>query len=207
MDAFLDLAWEYIATGFSLLGTTMFRLLEHLHFLGPLLLVTLLAFLTVALTKFLKTKLVTRRYVELEKEYQHWFGLRQEALKCEDREKGRRLARNIDQAQLNKAYYDYFFEGFLLNLVRKVIPIFFMFAFINEFYRPERMVEMFGREYVLQLPAAGGQPILVGAVFWYVISLLAGYLLWFLLKTVITRKKTKHQPPVHQTAVNGCLAE
>ena len=39
--------------------------------------------------------------------------LRQEAMACEDREKGKALARNIDQAQLNKAYYDYFFEGFV----------------------------------------------------------------------------------------------
>ena len=54
-----------------------------------------------------------------------------------------------------------------------------MFAFINEFYRPASMLENFGTQYVLQIPSSSGDPILVGTVFCYFISLLTGYLLWF----------------------------
>lgn len=178
MDAFLDRAWEYIAAGLSFLGESFYALLQNFHFLGPALLITLLALGTVTVTKILSKLIITRRYLELEKEYQHWFQLRQEAMTCEDREKGKRMARNIDQAQLNRAYYDYFFEGFLLNIVRRIIPIFFMFGFINEFYRAENMVAVFGREYVMRLPTTSGEPLLAGAVFWYILSLLGCYLGW-----------------------------
>lgn len=187
MEAFLDTVWEYIAAAMAFLGESLYALLQNLHFLGPALLITLLAFCTVALTKFLSRRIVTKRYLELEEEYQHWFQLRQEAMKFEDSEKGRRMARNIDQAQLNKAYYDYFFEGFLLNIVRRIIPIFFMFGFINEFYKPENMIASFGREYVMQMPTTGAEPLQVGAVFWYVLSLLGVYLGWALLKKPLKR--------------------
>lgn len=187
MDAFLDRAWEYIATGIAFIGESLYALLQNFHFLGPALLITLLAFCTVAVTKLLGKYIITRRYLELEKEYQHWFQLRQEAMACEDKEKGRRMARNIDQAQLNRAYYDYFFEGFLLNIVRRIIPIFFMFGFINEFYRAENMTAVFGREYVMQLPTTSGEPMLVGAVFWYILSLLACYLGWAIARRVLRK--------------------
>lgn len=187
MDAFLDKAWEYIAAGLSFLGESFYALLQNFHFLGPAVLITLMAFCTVAVTKFLGKHIITSRYLELEKEYQHWFQLRQEAMTCEDRDKGRRMARNIDQAELNRAYYDYFFEGFLLNIVRRILPIFFMFGFINEFYRPENMTAVFGREYVMQLPTTSGEPLLAGAVFWYILSLLAGYLFWAIARRVFRK--------------------
>ncbi len=178
MDVFLDNLWDYLAGAISFVGESLFGILENFHFLGPAVLISLLAFATVCVTKLLSRWILTRRYIELEKEYMHWFELRQEAMKCEDSEKGKRMARNIDKAELNKAYYDYFFEGFMLGVARKVIPIFFMFAFINEFYRPERMLEYFGREFVFQLSASNGEPVMVGAVFWYIVSLLTGYILW-----------------------------
>ncbi|WP_163337557.1 hypothetical protein [Desulfopila sp. IMCC35008] len=194
MDAFLDRAWEHIAAGLSFLGESFYALLQNFHFLGPALLITLLALGTVAVTKVLSKLIITRRYLELEKEYQHWFQLRQEAMTCEDREKGRRMARNIDQAQLNRAYYDYFFEGFLLNIVRRIIPIFFMFGFINEFYKAENMVAVFGREYVMQLPTTSGEPLLAGAVFWYILSLLGCYLGWAIVGRAL-RKGTGLNSP------------
>ncbi|WP_028585805.1 hypothetical protein [Desulfogranum mediterraneum] len=190
MDALLDTLWEYLAAGFSLAGDSLFSLLQHLHLLGPPVLISLLAVGTVLLTKLLNRLIITRRYLELEKIYHHWLQLRQEAMQCADRDKGSRMARNIDQAELNKAYYDYFFEGLLLGIARKVLPIFFVFAFINEYYRPEQMLELFGREYLLRLGTGSGEPILIGAVFWYFISLLCTYLCWSLAGALAGKVRT-----------------
>jgi len=181
MDAVLDTLWEYLATGFQFLGESFFSVLQHMHFLGPFVLITFLALCTVGVTKFLNRVIITKRYIKLEKNFNYWVQVRDEATKCDDREKGKRMARNIDQAELNRAYYDYFFEGLLLGLARRIIPIFFMFAFINEFYRPESMLEIFGRQYVLQIPSSSGEPLIVGTIFCYFSSLLTGYLLWFIV--------------------------
>ena len=181
MDYYLDLAWEQIALGLQSTGDFLFSLLQHLHFLGPALVIFLQAAFTVCVTTFLNKIIVTKRYIVLEKEYYHWFNLRQEAMKCEDREKGRRLARNIDQAELNRAYYDYFFEGLLLGIVRRVIPIFFVFGFINTYYTPAELVRLFGKGYVAQLGGMSGEPLLAGAPFFYFLSLVVCYLLWSLI--------------------------
>jgi uncharacterized membrane protein (DUF106 family) len=181
MESFLDTLWEYIAVAFQFCGQSLYGFLENFHAISPAALIALLAIATVAVTKLLNRFIVTKRYLELEKEFHYWVEIRQEAMKYEDNEKGKRMARNIDQAKLNRVYYDYFFEGLLLGIARKIIPIFFMFAFINEFYRPTQMLQIFGREYVLQLPSTNGETILVGAVFWYFICILGGYLFWSLV--------------------------
>jgi len=184
MESILDVAWQYIAAAIQYCGQGFFAFLQNFHFLGPAVLIALLAMGTVALTKLLSKYIVTKRYIALEKEFHYWVQIRDEALKCEDREKGKRMARNIDQATLNKAYYDYFFEGLLLGIARKILPIFFMFAFINEFYRPERMLELFGREFALQIGSTTGEPVLIGAVFWYFLMIIAGYIFWSLGKRI-----------------------
>ena len=191
MDAVLDTLWEYLASGFQFLGESLFSALQHIHFLGPFVLITFLALSTVAITKVLNRIIITKRYIKLEKKFNYWVQVRDEATKCEDREKGKRMARNIDQAELNRAYYDYFFEGLLLGLARRIIPIFFVFAFINEYYRPERMLEIFGRQHVLQIPSSSGEPVLVGTVFCYFFSLLTGYLLWFIVGKLFRRSKAE----------------
>ncbi|MGB3212814.1 MAG: hypothetical protein WBB19_19090 [Desulforhopalus sp.] len=217
MDAVLDTLWEYLAAGFQFLGATLFAALQHLHFLGPIVLIIFLALCTVAITKLLNRYIITKRYIKLEKKFHYWVQIRDEAMNCEDREKGKRMARNIDQAELNRAYYDYFFEGLMLGIVRKVIPIFFIFAFINEYYRPESMLELFGKQHVLQIPSSSGEPILVGAVFFYFMSLLSGYLLWFAFSKVLSRAKTQpgstvavsaeHRKPSEQeTPPDKCLS-
>ncbi len=193
MDAVLDTLWEYLASGFLYIGDTFFTFLQNLHFAGPLLLISLLSLCTVMITKTLNRWIITKRYVELEKQFHYWAKLREEAMSCEDKEKGKRMARNIDQAELNRAYYDYFFEGLLLGIARKIIPIFFMFAFINEYYRPEKMFEMFGKEHVLQMISTSGQPVLIGSVAWYFISLLSCYLLWYLASKLAPKVAVKPQ--------------
>jgi hypothetical protein len=199
MDAVLDTLWEYLAAGFQFLGESLFSVLQHIHFLGPLAVIIFLALCTVAITKVLNRLIITKRYIKLEKTFNYWVQIRDEATNCEDREKGKRMARNIDQAELNRAYYDYFFEGLLLGLARRIIPIFFMFSFINEFYRPESMLEIFGRQYVLQISSSSGEPILVGTVFAYFISLLTGYLLWFIVGKLFRRFKTEPLPTSVET--------
>lgn len=178
MDAFLDTLWEYIMAGAQHLGDGMFYLTQHLHFLGPAPVISVLALFTVGLTKFLDKVIITRRYIELEKAFEDMLKLRQETQNFQDGEKGARMARNIDKAELNRVYYDYFFEGLLLGIARRIVPIFFMTAFINEYYRPLRLREIFGRGFVLQIPTTSGTPVPIGGVFWYFISLLAGYILW-----------------------------
>ena len=191
MDAFLDTLWEYIMAAGQHLGDGMYFLVQHLHFLGPAVIITLLAMFTVGLTKFLDKIIITRRYIELEKAFEDLLKLREKAQKLEDREKGARMARNIDKAELNRIYYDYFFEGLLLGIVRRIIPIFFMFAFIDEYYRPERLQEAFGKAFVLRIPSTSGTPVLIGSVFWFFISLITVYILWAIASRLLRSMKSK----------------
>jgi len=200
MEAILDTLWEYLASGFLFLGESSFAFLQHLHFLGPAALIALMALATVILTKILNQLIVTKRYLQLEENFQHWMQLRQEAINCEDEEKGKRMARNIDQAELNRAYYDYFFEGLLLGIARKIIPVFFMFAFINEYYRPERMLELFGQEHVLQLASTSGEPVLIGSVAYYFATLLLCYLGWSVIRKFLPGLLKKLRSPYPGTS-------
>ncbi len=177
IDAMLDWLWLLIVSFFIAASEAFFALTSLLHPYGAMITISTIAFLGVCMTKLLNKVIITRRHKELEKEFTHWHTLRQEAMHCEDAIKGRRMAQNIDQAKLNKVYYDYFFEGLLLGMARKVIPLFFLFAFVNEMYRPQQMVAIFGRNYVLAV--GGEEPLLIGAVLWFFLSLLGGYLFCF----------------------------
>ncbi len=190
MEDLLDALWFKIAAFFQLLAEGLFQILAPLHALGPIFVITMIGITTVMFTKLMNRLIITKRYVELEKNFKYWLNLRQEAMKCEDREKAKRLARNIDQAQLNRAYYDYFFEGLMLGLIRKVIPIFFMFAFINEYYRTEELTRLFNKGYLFTIPTTSGEPLLVGAVFYYFIVLLCCYITWAIGKRLIKKQKS-----------------
>ena len=204
MESFLDTLWEYISASIQFLGQSLYGFLENLHFLGPAAIIALLALATVTVTKLLNRWIVTKRYLELEKDFHYWKEVREEAMKCEDREKGKMMARNIDQAKLNRAYHDYFFEGLLLGIARKILPVFFMFAFINEFYRPAEMLLIFGREFVLQIPSSSGDPILIGAVFWYFITLLCCYLLWSIFARSLRSFKVRPLTTMPKTTEENC---
>jgi len=105
-------------------------------------------------------------------------------VKCGDPEKARLLAKNIDQAKLNRLYYDYFFEGLLNNLATKYLPILIFIAYVNEAYQPGNLLKLFGREYLFQIGSTGDNPILVGSIFWFVVSILAMYLISFAAKKI-----------------------
>ena len=185
MEAFMDDLWVMISDLLHRLQSIMDSLLSPLYVLGPVFIITILAILTVIITKQLNKIIITKRYVELEKEFKYWFNLREEALKGPDNEKAKRLARNIDQAKLNRAYYDYFLEGFLLGLARNVMPIFFMVAYINESFRPEKLSALFGKPYLFVLPSFGKEPVMVGSVFYYICVLMFCYLAWSVFKMFI----------------------
>ena len=191
MNSIMDTIWEKIAAAAMALAAGFDNLLLPFHFLGPAVLVFLLAFLTVLVTKCLNRLIITKRYVKLEKNFNHWHDLRQTAIKCEDPEKGKALAKNIDQAELNRAYYDYFFEGLLLGLVRKLLPIFIMASYINEYFQPAKLAERFGQSVIFKIGSSSGEPHLIGAVPWYIIALLLTYLGWYLAKIGYGRLKSK----------------
>jgi len=143
---------------------------------------------TVVITKSLSKVFKTRRYRELQQEFRHWFNIRQEAMNCDDPEKSRLLAKNIDQAKLNKVYYDYFFEGLLNNIVTKYLPILLLLAYVNETYQPANLMKLFGREYVFKLGHFGDHTLFMGSIFWFMISIALSYLVIFTCKKVMNFK-------------------
>ena len=192
MDALLDRIWFQIVDIVAAMVVILNVVFSPLHALGPALAVSIIALLTVAITKLFDRIIPeTRRYKELKQKFFQLVALRKEAMKSEDREKGKRLARNIDQAELNQVYYNYFFEGFLRGILVRYIPIFSMLAYVNESYRPERLMALFGKEYIFKFTRSGADPTLIGGVFWFVLSLLLAYVGWFVCAKVIFKRKTR----------------
>lgn len=190
MDEWMDRVWDAIVAFFVRIAFMLDQILAPLNDrFGPALVILLLVVLLVALTKFLGSVYHTKRYVELRKNYEHWYNLRQEAMACEDREKAKVLARNIDQAQLNKAYYDYFFEGFLKSIATAILPILFFAAYVNHAYGPEKLLGQIGRKTIFLFPRSSGEPIAVSAFFWFVICLVLVHLTWFVVAATIKRRQ------------------
>ena len=187
MEAFLDSLWLYIVVAVQYAKTALDLVFRPLNALGPALAVSTIALITVVITKFLSRRFKTRRYKRLKKEFEYWLGVRQEAQKCEDPDKAKLLTKNIDQAKLNKLYYDYFFEGFLNNLATLYLPIFTLLAYINETYRPTNLAKLFGRDHIFELGGSPEQTLSIGAVFWFVVSLLLIYLGWYVVEKVYKR--------------------
>ena len=203
MDEWLDIAWIKIINVLDHIAAILNSVLAPLnHHLGPALVIFLLVVVLVAFTKFLARLYNTKRYAELKKNYDHWYELRREAMACEDREKGKALARNIDQGQLNKAYYDYFFEGLLKSIITTILPILLLAAYINSAYAPEHLNQYIGRDVIFTFSRSGKDPVLVSAFFWFVISLLLVHLSWFIaryiLKRTIGQKQTGNDDPANK---------
>ncbi len=182
MEKLLDSLWFKILDLIGLFESLFDFIFAPLNFFGPAFAISVIAFLTVIITKFLSKIVKTKRYETLKKEFKHWYNIRQEASKCEDPEKSKLLAKNIDHAKLNKVYYDFFFEGFMLGIVTKYLPILIFVAYVNEAYRTENLIKVFGRDYVFKFAGSWPKPVLVGGVFWFVVSILLIYLCWFLIK-------------------------
>lgn len=187
MEEFLDIIWLKVLLLIQYVVKSLDFILAPLNPFGPAVVIMTIVFLTVAATKYLSKNYKTKRYIELKKEFKYWLNLRNEALTCENPEKGKELAKNIDQATLNKAYYDYFFEGLLSSLLTQYLPIFIMLAYVNESFKPDNLLKNFGREYIFKFVNFDGKVILVGAVFWFVLSMLLVYLAWFVIGKLYSR--------------------
>jgi len=191
MEELFDSLWFKILYLIGLFESFFDFIFAPLNFFGPGFAISVIAFLTVVITKILTKIVKTKRHETLTKEFKHWYNIRQEAMKCEDSEKARLLAKNIDQAKLNKVYYDFFFEGFMLSIVTKYLPILIFAAYVNEAYRTENLIKLFGREYVFKFAGSGPKPVLVGGVFWFIVSILLIYLCWFLIKRKYNKVRVK----------------
>ena len=179
MNAFLDIVWlklmalvHYIAQGLDFI-------LAPLSPMGPSVMILAVVVVTVAVTKFLSSIYKTNRYVELKKEFDYWLDLRKEALNVEDKDQGKALAKNIDQAKLNNVYYNFFFEDLMLSLVTKYLPVFLMLAYVNEAFKADNLIKNFRQAYIFKFINYDGKEIVIGAVFWYVLSILLVFVAWF----------------------------
>jgi hypothetical protein len=197
MDEWLDIAWDTIVDGVTALAAVMDGILAPLnHRLGPATVIFFLVVVLVAVTKLLNSVYTTKRYVALKADYEHWYELRREAMSCSDREKGKALARNIDQARLNKAYYDFFFEGFLKSIITTILPILLTAAYVNSAYAPENLVRYIGREHIFNFSRQDATPIIISSFFWFVICFFLVHLTWFVAASIIKRfvgKKTAYR--------------
>ncbi len=198
IDAYMDKAWEHIELAVQSLATGTDLLLLPLRPLGPVAIVALLALVAVASTKILGRIFNTRRHQELRQEFQHWYDLRQQALTCDDPEKGKLLAKNIDQARLNRVYYDYFFEGLLKSMVTRFLPLMIILAYVNHAFQATRLMADFGRRYLFQWQWLVTDPVDITAPFWYVSLVIAIYVVW-----ALSAKFIRHKQPVRSTAASA----
>ena len=101
MENFLNIVWENMYVTFLFLTGQLDVLLAPIHTAyGPGSVIILLAIVTVCITKFMSLHFRTKRHIKLEEDFHYWLSIREEAMQCDDREKGKRMARNIDQAKL-----------------------------------------------------------------------------------------------------------
>jgi hypothetical protein len=192
MEDVLDIVWLKILLLIHAFVKGLDFIFTPLNPLGPAVVILVIVLLTVASTKFLSRIYKTKRYLKLQKDFQYWYNLRNEALTCKDPEKGKALAKNIDQARLNKVYYDFFFEGLLNSIPTKYLPILIMLAYVNEAFKPDKLLKNFGREYIFKFVNFDGNVIKTGAVFWFVLSMLLVYLAWFVFEKLYFKyKKTE----------------
>ncbi len=189
MDNFLDSIWGTMETGLATLAMAMDRFISPLEPLGPAWVVFILAMGVVGLTRILVLVYRTRRHQELKQDFLHWHEVREAAVGNQDREKGKAMAKNIDQAKLNRAYYDYFFEGMMKHMVTTVLPILLMLAYLSRTYTAENLLSRFGGKWIFVL--GNDSPIYVGTLFWYIICLFAGFILFGLAAHFFKKGKSR----------------
>lgn len=184
MDDFLDRVWTVIETFLNNAVVFIDTAFSPLETFGPAVVIFVMALLVVGVTRVIARLYVTKRYIQLEKDFQHWKGVREEALKHPDREKGKTLAKNVDQAQLNRAFYDYFFEGLLKNLVTNVLPILLMVVYMTTVYTPQTLLSRFGERWVFSFFVGTSREVNVSSLLWFFICLIFSFILVAVLKKI-----------------------
>ena len=194
MDDFMDRVWEPIEAFLN--GAVVFidTLFAPLEIFGPAVVIFCLAFSVVIITRTIAQSYVTKRYIKLEKQYKYWMGIREEAMKHPDREKGKRLARNVDKAELNKAYYDYFFEGLLKHFIVNVLPILLMVAYVSKVYTPQALFQRFGEKWVFSFSFGSASQTNVSSLLWFVICLIFSFILFAVLKMIFKKTICQKKP-------------
>lgn len=188
MDNFMDQLWFLIEAGIASAVIHLDRLISPLEMFGPGVVIFILALFAVGVSGILRRCYTTKRHVELKREFDYWHNLRQQAMALEDREKGRGLAKNIDQAELNRAYYDYFFEGFLKSLVTTWLPIFLTLAYVNRIYTPANLIQRFETDHLFFFVNTPALSVNINSITWFFISLILSFLLVVGLTTMWKRK-------------------
>ncbi len=187
MDNFLDNIWGYIELFLNNLIVFLNKILSPLEPIGPWFIIFVLAFSVFLFTRVMARFYVTKRYKELEKKFHHWKDIREQAMKHPDMEKGKTLAKNIDQAQLNRVYYDYFFEGLLKNFISNVIPILLTSAYIIKVYTQEALLSKFGAKWIFSF-SLGSTQVNISSLFWFIICLILSFILYLIL-TIVFKKQ------------------
>jgi len=191
MDTFLDRVWGFVEIFLNNAVLLLSSILAPFEFLGPGVIIFILAFTVVIITRVIAKFYVTKRYIKLKKQFKHWHGIREEAMKQPDKKKGKALTKNIDQAQLNRAYYDYFFEGLLKNFITNVLPILLMVAYITRVYTPEALFRRFGEKFIFSFSFGSASKVAVSSLLWFIICLLFSFILFTLLKWIIKKQYAK----------------
>ncbi|WP_321494667.1 EMC3/TMCO1 family protein [uncultured Desulfobacter sp.] len=188
MDDFLDIVWMQIQYGLENVCAALDKLLAPVEVLGPAWVVIILAFATAGITRILSKIYRTRRLKNLKEEFLHWQSVRQVAMEAEDREKGKAMAKNIDQAKLNQVYYDYFFEGLMKNMITTVLPVLLVISYLSRTYTRESLETRFGSQWIFTL---GSSPdaFQVGTLLWFLLCLPASFILFGLVGFLIKKRK------------------
>lgn len=178
----MNTIWLHIIELAMLIKSGLDTLFYPLNTIHPALTITFLAWFTVYLTSRFRNNFSTRRYRHMKEEFDYWHNVRLQALDSfQDNSRGRQMAKNIDQAKLNKIYYDYFFEGLLNNLLTTYLPIMLAALYINESFKPEHLQQMTGQRGLFSFSGE----IQIGALPWFVLCLVAIRFGWFLLNKTI----------------------
>lgn len=186
MDKFLDMLWMQVEFGLESIATALDTLLNPVEVLGPAGVVLILALATTGITKVLSKAYRTRRHKHLKEEFLHWQSVRQAAMATEDREKGKAMAKNIDQAKLNQVYYDYFFEGLMKSLVTTILPALLVVAYLSRTYTRESLEARFGSQWIFTL-GNGPDAFHIGTLLWYLICMPASFVLFVLVAFLIKK--------------------
>lgn len=191
----MDAIWMHIVELILAFKAGLDVLVQPLNALHPAVTISVLAGITLLLTSEFKKRFQTKRYKRLEEEFHYWFAVRQQALNSSnDPAKAKLMAKNIDQATLNKVYYDYFFEGMLNNLLTTYLPILCVAAYINEAFRPENLEQMIGQSSLFIISSQNGSAL--SPLFWFVLCLLGMWIGKVLLKKIpswIREKRPQEQ--------------
>ena len=182
MNDALDNVWFWIEDTIFKTAELLDAVILPLHFLGPEIIIFLLVLICILFSRFFKKHFNTGRYTRLKENFDHWYHLRQEAMNHEETQKGRAIAKNIDQAELNRAYYDFFFESLLKSMITTWLPLLCTLAYVNHTFTPQMLDLYFGRPALFMVNGHDLLPWHIPAIFWFFVSLLVIYALFPTIK-------------------------